>query len=272
MTGNPLGETIAAPEHYDPGILYPIARSSARQTLGIDNNLPMYGFDHWHAFELSWLNSQGKPEVAVAEFFFDADSEYIVESKSLKLYLNSLNQERLEGKNQLASMLGRDLSAISKSQVKVHIFDVEDKQFCELSCSRGRSIDNHQVEVSHYLPCGDFLATSDKTVVEEELSSQLFRSNCPVTGAPDWARVLISYSGLKIDQHGLIKYLCSYRQHQGYHEECAERIYRDLMLYCKPQKLILCMNYLRRGGLDINVYRSSAPISYQQILSRISRQ
>ncbi|MCY4266117.1 MAG: NADPH-dependent 7-cyano-7-deazaguanine reductase QueF [Gammaproteobacteria bacterium] len=272
MTGNPLGETIAAPEHYDPGILYPIARTSARQALGIDNNLPMYGFDHWHAFELSWLNSQGKPEVAVAEFFFDADSENIVESKSLKLYLNSFNQERLEGKNQLTSMLDKDLSAVSKSQVKVHIFDVEDKRFGETSCSGGRNIDTQKVEISDYLPCGDFLATSDKTVVEEELSSQLFRSNCPVTGAPDWARVLISYSGPKIDQQGLLKYLCSYRRYKGYHEECAERIYRDLMLYCQPRKLTLCMNYLRRGGLDINVYRSSAPISHEQILPRITRQ
>ena len=272
MSNNPLGEKIIVPENYKPEILYPISRSTARSILGIDENLPMFGFDHWHAYELSWMNPRGKPQVAVAEFFFRADSENIVESKSLKLYLNSFNQEKIRDTVQLSSILRRDLSTASKSEVVVRVGDVEDKLFGVKEVSQGRSIDGLELDIDCYLPNSELLSVSDREMVEEDLSSQLFRSKCPITDAPDWGRVLICYTGKKIDEQSLLKYLCSYHQYKGYHEECAERIYRDLMHCCAPEKLTLSMNYLRRGGLDINVYRSSRPVRAQQTLPRIIRQ
>ena len=272
MANNPLGESIPSPSRYDPGILYPIPRWPARSLLDIDKKIPMHGIDHWHAYELSWLNQKGKPVIAVAEFFFDADSENIVESKSLKLYLNSFAQENFENSNKLTDVLRNDLAAVSKSEVKVAIFGVEDPDFGAQSQRRGRSIDSIDVTVDCYEPNEALLNTGEEIVFDEDLRSDIFRSNCPVTGAPDWASVEINYTGFRIEEAGLLQYLCSFRQHQGYHEECAERIYRDLTVCCKPEELSVSMNFLRRGGLDINVYRSSSPIDSERVNSRTLRQ
>ncbi|MCG8415466.1 MAG: NADPH-dependent 7-cyano-7-deazaguanine reductase QueF [Pseudomonadales bacterium] len=272
MADNPLGESIPSPSKYDPGILYPIPRWPARSLLDIDKKIPMHGFDHWHAYELSWLNQKGKPLVAVAEFFFNADSENIVESKSLKLYLNSFNQEKFEDSQKVSSIISNDLSALSKSEVKVVVSGAEDPQFGTHSLGQSKSIDSHDVEMTDYEVNAELLTTTDELVFDEDVVTMLFRSNCPVTGAPDWASVQIVYTGQKVDERALLKYLCSYRQHQAYHEECAERIYRDLMVQCQPQELRVGMNFLRRGGLDINVYRSSAPINSDQAAARYIRQ
>jgi 7-cyano-7-deazaguanine reductase len=272
MSSNPLGEKIPSPSKYDPGILYPIPRWPARSLLDIDKKLLMYGMDHWHAYELSWLNAKGKPQIAVAEFFFDADSENIVESKSLKLYLNSFNQERFESTAQLAEVIENDLSALSKSKVVVKLAGLGQGESPSVSMRQGRSLDSLDIEVSVYEPDAELLHCSASPAFDECVYSDLFKSNCPVTGAPDWASVQIQYTGQGIDEGSLLQYLCSFRNHQGYHEECAERIFRDIMQACQPDELTLAMNYLRRGGLDINVYRSTRPMTSQEVIPRLLRQ
>lgn len=272
MATNPLGESIPSPSKYDPGILYPISRWAARSLLDIDKKIQMHGLDHWHAYELSWLNQNGKPLVAVAEFFFDADSENIVESKSLKLYLNSFSQEKFSSSLAISEVIANDLSALSKSEVKVSITGADDQSFGTIGERRGKSLDGLDVTIDKYEPDAGLLSCTDDMVFDEELHSGVFKSNCPITGAPDWASVEICYTGPKIDEKSLLAYLCSYRMHQGYHEECAERIYRDIYSHCAPQELLIGMNFLRRGGLDINVYRSSSPISSEQVAPRSIRQ
>lgn len=272
MSGNPLGENIPSPSKYDPGILYPIPRWPARSLLDIDKKLLMYGLDHWHAYEISWLNQKGKPQVAVAEFYFDADSENIVESKSLKLYLNSFNQERFNSREALADVICNDLSAVSKSQVTVDLKGLEQGKATDPGQRPGKSLDQLDIEIRVFEPDATLLHCTEAMAFDEHLYSDLFKSNCPVTGAPDWASVDIEYTGAAIDEASLLAYLCSYRQHQGYHEECAERIFRDLMQMCAPEELTLSMNYLRRGGLDINVYRSTHPVASDRVIARLLRQ
>ena len=272
MSGNPLGESIPNPSKYDPGILYPIPRWSARSLLDIEKKLRMYGFDHWRSYELSWLNSKGKPIVAIAEIFFDVDSENIVESKSLKLYLNSLNQERFADSKAVAEVITNDLSAASKSQVRVAIHGLESRTQSTESLRDGKLIDSLDIELSSQTPDESLLKNDSDLVFDETLLTDLFRSNCPVTGAPDWASVLIQYTGMKINESHLLNYLCSFRHHQGYHEECAERIFRDIMQRCEPEALTLKMNYLRRGGIEINVYRSSKPMALSELEPRLIRQ
>lgn len=271
MANNPLGEKSDNPSRYDPSILYPIPRWPARSLLDIDKKLLMYGIDHWHAYELSWLDKSGKPQVAIAEFFFNSDSENIIESKSLKLYLNSLNGERYADKGKVAELVARDLSAVSKSEIKVVIADIDDPDL-QSNVRGGRSIDGNELVEINETADQTLLQTLSQQVDDEHLYSDLFRSNCPVTGQPDWASVEIRYSGKKINEQGLLSYLCSYRNHQGYHEECAERIYRDIMLQCQPSELRIAMNFLRRGGLDINVYRSTVPVTSDTVNGRLARQ
>lgn len=272
MSVNPLGEKIPSPSKYDPGILYPIPRWPARSLLDIDKKLLMYGIDHWHAYELSWLDEKGKPQVAVGEFFFNADSENIVESKSLKLYLNSFNQEKFPDKEKLAAIISNDLSAVSKSEVKVQLLNLGQGEGGDIAVRQGKPLDRQDIEISRYEPDAGLLQMEADPAFDERLYSDLFKSNCPVTGQPDWASVELEYTGTRINEASLLSYLCSYRGHQGYHEECAERIFRDLMTVCQPTELTLSMNYLRRGGLDINVYRSSNPFPSEKVKSRLLRQ
>lgn len=271
MTGNPLGEKVPAPSKYDPGILYPIPRWPARSLLDIDKKMPLHGIDHWHAYEISWLNQKGRPEVAIGQFYFDADSENIVESKSLKLYLNGFNQERLDSREALAELIGNDLSALSRSSVTVRL-EPPGSPPPLVDTPRSSSLDGYDIAVEQFQPAPELLRRGEGAVFDECLHSHLFRSQCPVTGQPDWASVSLQYTGQQIDEQSLLAYLCSYREHQGYHEECAERIYRDLMVHCEPAELHLAMNFLRRGGLDINVYRSSVPVSSDIIRPRHRRQ
>jgi 7-cyano-7-deazaguanine reductase len=272
MSKNPLGENISSPTKYGPGILYPIPRRAGRSLLDIDKNLLMYGLDHWHAYELSWLDFNGKPQVAMAELFFDSDSENIVESKSLKLYLNSLNQEKFANQEILRGVISNDLSSLCRSQVKVILLTFSRVQEAPSYLRQGNSLDGLDVKLRNYLPAPELLQIRDEIVFNEKLYSDLFRSNCPITDQPDWASFSIQYTGNKIAESSLLAYLCSYREHQGYHEECAERIYRDLMKCCHPKELSVSLNFLRRGGLDINVYRSSLPLIDDSVNSRLIRQ
>lgn len=271
MSNNPLGEKSTSPPRYDASVLYPIPRWPARSLLDIDKKILMYGIDHWHAYELSWLDTNEIPQVAIAEFFFNSNSENIIESKSLKLYLNSFNAECFAKSEQLAEIITTDLSATSRSEVKVVIQSLDAVDNTREGRA-GRSLDKLKGATYGKAPDESLLNTLTSQVDDEQLYSDLFRSNCPVTGQPDWASFDIRYSGNKIDEASLLAYLCSYRQHQGYHEECAERIFRDIMLQCEPEELRIGLNFLRRGGVDINVYRSTEPVTSDSVNPRLARQ
>ena len=272
MTDNPLGSQTEHPKQYQPEVLYPISRMVSRSLLGIDKKIRMFGLDHWQAYELSWLSSSGKPQVGIGEFYFNSESENIVESKSLKLYLNSLNQERYKNKETVRSLIENDLSLVSCSEVKVEIHSLDEIEDEVFSARVGKCIDHVDVELIAQQPDSQLLNITDVDSDDEVLYSDLFRSNCPVTGQPDWASVEIRYTGKKISESSLLEYLISFREHLGYHEECAERIFRDIMLECEPSELRVGMNFLRRGGLDINVYRSTAAVTSDSVNSRLIRQ
>jgi 7-cyano-7-deazaguanine reductase len=238
--------------------------------LGIeDSKLPFVGEDEWHAFEVSWLNNRGKPIVAVARFRLPADSPSLIESKSWKLYLNSLNQTRFESRDAVQRVLVRDLAAAAGASVSVELLGVDD---AELAPQRlpGECLDDLDIDISDYTPSAAHLAVSEE-IVEETLHSHLLKSNCPVTGQPDWGSVLIRYKGPKIDREGLLRYLIGYRQHQDFHEHCVEHIFTDLMQLAKPEELLVLARYVRRGGLDISPWRATPGLTPPSPL-RLARQ
>ena len=254
----PLGASTDYPRHYDASLLFPIERAGARAALGLDPTaLPFTGVDIWNAYELSWLDVRGKPQVALGRFTVPAASPRLIESKSLKLYLNSLNQERLGDLARVRELLVGDLSAAAGAAVGIELlaparFAAQRIEELAGGCLDGLdvAIDDYGPPQPQYLRCGD-------GNVEETLLSHLFKSNCPVTGQPDWASVQVSYAGAPIDHAGLLRYLVSFRNHAGFHEQCVERIYADLWQRCAPRRLSVYARYTRRGGLDINPWRSS---------------
>jgi len=272
MNKNPLGEKSDLPDKYDPEILYPIPRWPSRSLLDIEKKVPLHGFDYWRAYELSWLNNNGKPEVGIGEFFFDARSENLIESKSLKLYLNSLNNEQFESSQKFSKIIAKDLTALTQSEVIVKVGKPHEAELVTLDRAPGSSIDSHAINASTYLPDAALLKVHEQQVESAKLYSDLFRSNCPITGQPDWATFIIEYSGQEIDEQSLLAYVCSFRNQQSYHEECAELMFRDIMLQCEPVQLIVGLNYTRRGGLDINSYRSNSHISPEHLTFRFERQ
>ncbi|MDI5987017.1 NADPH-dependent 7-cyano-7-deazaguanine reductase QueF [Halomonas sp. M4R5S39] len=252
----PLGRESAYPERYDAGLLYPIARAANRAPLGIEEGaLPFVGEDEWHAFEVSWLNARGKPVVAVARFRLPVDSPNLIESKSWKLYLNGFNQTRFDSRERVSDTLVADLSAAAGAPVSVELLDVDDEALAPRRLP-GESLDDLDIEVSDYTPSADHLKAGVE-VVEETLYSHLLKSNCPVTGQPDWGSVLIRYRGPKLDREGLLRYLIGYRQHQDFHEHCVEHIFTDLMARARPERLLVLARYVRRGGLDISPWRGT---------------
>ena len=274
---NPLGQASPYIDHLDSGLLFAIPRAQKRLEIGVDSqSLPFYGIDIWNAYEVSWLNQKGKPQVAVAEFQFPCTSPNLVESKSFKLYLNSYNQTRFDSKVMVEKQLKADLGAACGVEIKVNLQplqDIAEQSFHQL---QGEVIDGIDIEVNDYNYAPDNLrnACADEQLAEEKCSeilvSHLLKSNCLVTGQPDWASIQIHYRGNKIDRAALLKYLISFRQHHEFHEQCVERIYMDLMKYCKPEYLIVYARYTRRGGLDINPFRSSEPVEPEN--SRLVRQ
>jgi len=259
----PLGREVAYPAHYDAGLLFPIARTLGRAEIGIDTTvdatpLPFVGHDRWHAYELSWLDARGKPVAATATLAVPAASPMLIESKSLKLYLNSLNAARFDSADHVRDTLVADLSRVAGAAVAVDFglppFAVDDGAIL---------IDALELDIDDYGPPNaghlalDGDAARGDAVVEETLRSALLKSNCPVTGQPDWAGVRIAYRGARIDRAGLLRYLVSFRDHAEFHEQCVERIFVDLMARCRPQALSVEARYTRRGGLDINPWRAS---------------
>ena len=265
-----LGKASAYIDQYDASLLYPIARAGKREELGITGVTPFFGADMWTAFELSWLNLRGKPQVALAHITVPCESPNIIESKSFKLYLNSFNNTRFADVDEVKARLRRDLSeavwrdgSVSDAAprsigVKIMLPEMFDREpVYELD---GLSVDRLDVECTRYTPAPDLLrAAHDEPPVTEVLTSNLLKSNCLVTGQPDWGSVQISYSGAPIDQEGLLQYLVSFRNHNEFHEQCVERIFMDVWRQCQPGRLAVYARYTRRGGLDINPFRTSYP-------------
>ncbi len=250
---SPLGQQSAYVDQYDAGLLFAIPRSEARAALGITSALPFVGEDVWNAYELSWLSPSGLPLVALLELRVPCDSDFLVESKSLKLYMNSFANSVFVDRAAVAARIGTDLSALLKTRVGLTLHAI-DQAFAPAPASR--CIDDQPVKVSHYEVDADLLATGDEQV-SEHLHSHLLRSRCPVTGQPDWATLHVQYRGRVIQSDALLRYLVSYRNHQGFHEQLVEQIFCDIKAQCQPQELTVYGRFTRRGGIDINPWRST---------------
>jgi 7-cyano-7-deazaguanine reductase len=261
-----LGKASAYVDQYDPSLLFPLPRATSRAEIGVTGAPRFFGADLWTAFELGWLNLRGKPQVALAHIIVPCESTHIVESKSFKLYLNSFNNTRFTDVDAVKARIRDDISAavwqggpvMSSVGVRLlgpELFDAE--PIHELD---GLNLDRLDIECTRYTPAPDLLtAAFDEMPVDEVLASRLLKSNCLVTGQPDWGSVQIRYSGPQIDQEGLLKYIVSFRNHNEFHEQCVERMFMDIMTRCKPARLTVYARYTRRGGLDISPFRTSHP-------------
>src|SRR5437667_2397562 len=258
MTGDrsPLGKATDYPDRYDPSRLFTMARAAQREALGIVGTLPFSGVDLWTAYEISWLDTRGKPQLAIGEFRVPAGSPAIVESKSLKLYLGSFAQERLMALADVARMIETDLTRACGAPVAVVLTPGSRFATCAIAELPGDSLDALDVVIDSYAPDRGSL-TAGGPVIEESLRTALFRSNCPVTGQPDYGDVLGRYRGPRVDRQGLLRYLISYRQHAAFHETCVERIFIDIAERCQPERLTVYARFTRRGGIDINPFRSN---------------
>jgi 7-cyano-7-deazaguanine reductase len=273
-----LGKVSAYIDQYDPSLLFPLPRAPKRQEIGLNGEVPFLGADLWTAYEVSWLNTRGKPQVALARFMIPAESTHIIESKSFKLYLNSFNNTQISDGAELQSRLRCDLSeaiwrggpmrgSVGVQLVMPEQFDQELVQEMD-----GLDIDRLDLVCKDYQPNPDLLsANSLEAPVTETLTSRLLKSNCLVTGQPDWGSLRISYTGPQIDQAGLLRYVVSFRNHNEFHEQCVERIFMDIWRRCQPLRLEVYARYTRRGGLDINPWRASHP-STIPLSIRTSRQ
>ncbi|MFM2111386.1 MAG: hypothetical protein RLZZ271_46 [Pseudomonadota bacterium] len=261
-----LGKSTSYASAYDPALLFPIARAPKRAEIGIAGAPRFMGCDFWTAYELSWLNTRGKPQVALAHIAVPCESTHIVESKSFKLYLNSFNNTRFEDAQSVQTTIADDISAAiwqggpMRGSASVRLIAPEQFDHQTIEELSGLNLDRLDIECDRYTPSPEYLnASFNEQPVSETFTSQLLKSNCLVTGQPDWASIQISYSGPQIEQEGLLRYLISYRNHNEFHEQCVERIYMDIWQRCKPTHLTVYARYTRRGGLDISPYRTSQP-------------
>ncbi|OAJ92917.1 NADPH-dependent 7-cyano-7-deazaguanine reductase QueF [Vibrio bivalvicida] len=258
LTGLTLGQKTEYSNQYDSSLLQPVPRSLNRDDLNLGDSLPFRGCDIWTLYELSWLNDKGLPQVAVGEVSIPATSANLIESKSFKLYLNSLNQTRFPSWDHVEQTLVQDLSACAGETVSVTVRSVVDYTDSVVVTMDGECIDEQDIEITNY----DFDRTLIQgaaigELVEESLHSHLLKSNCLITNQPDWGSVEIQYKGKQIDREALLRYLVSFREHNEFHEQCVERIFTDIMEFCQPETLTVYARYTRRGGLDINPYRSN---------------
>ena len=256
-----LGKVSSYVDQYDASLLFPIPRADKRAELGLLDAPPFFGADMWTLYELSWLNLRGKPQVALAQVTVPCESPNIVESKSLKLYLNSFNNSRFADAREVRERIRADVSAATGAGIGIKTIGPEMFDREPIHEMDGLSIDRLDVECLHFTPAPELLfAEFDELPVTETLTSSLLKSNCLVTGQPDWGSVQIAYSGPAINQEGLLQYLVSFRNHNEFHEQCVERIFMDVWMRCKPIKLSVYARYTRRGGVDINPFRCSYPI------------
>lgn len=263
---SPLGKHSDYPSRYDPELLYPIPRAGQRQALGVAPDwMPYHGMDIWHSYELSWLSPSGKPVVAIGEFQIPACSPYMIESKSFKLYLNSLNQQVFSDYQAVQQCLAGDLSRVAGITVHVQIRTLEEQYQLGLGVLPGECVDDLEVKVPAVdKPRPDWLVVDPQQRVQAVLHSHLLKSNCPVTGQPDWASVVVEYEGQKLEPASFLCYLVSYRQHADFHEQCVERIFLDLQRCLVPDRLTVYARYVRRGGVDINPLRSTEADTLEQ--------
>ena len=276
-----LGKPTPYFDQYDASLLFPIAREDKRVEIGIRGVAPFFGADMWTAFELSWLNPRGKPQVAIAHFTVPCETPNIIESKSLKLYLNSFNNTKFANADEVKARLRTDLSeavwrdpasTIAPASIGVTLISAEQFDQEPVHELDGLSLDRLDIDCTRYTPAPGLLTvTPDEAPVSEVFTSNLLKSNCLVTGQPDWGSVQISYTGDQIEQGGLLQYLVSFRNHNEFHEQCVERIFMDIWTRCKPMKLAVYARYTRRGGLDINPYRTSYPAALPKNI-RMARQ
>jgi 7-cyano-7-deazaguanine reductase len=268
----PLGKTSVYKDQYDPTLLCPMPRTLKREEIGVASPLPFGGYDIWNAYELSWLTLKGKPVVAMGEFHVPCSSKNLIESKSFKLYLNSLNQTRFATFAEVQQLLAEDLGKVAGAPVTVRLIDSGGFAAECIRTLPGRCIDDLDIAVDRYALDPSLLdgATDPGRIVEETLHSHLLKSNCLITSQPDWGSVLVRYRGPRIDPAALLRYIISFRQHNEFHEQCVERIFVDLMRRCHPQHLTVYARYTRRGGLDINPFRSNFENEFANL--RLARQ
>lgn len=267
-----LGKKAEYDPHYNPEKLFSIPRQLNREKIGVPRQLPFFGFDIWNHYEVSWLNEQGKPIVAIAQIIYGCESEFIIESKSMKLYFNSFNNTKIKNVWELESIIKNDIETSMKSTIEIKIILLRDFKDQKLfSRFKGECIDDLPVECSDYQLNPDFLST-ENGIANEVLYSDLLKSNCLVTNQPDWGSVLIEYRGKRINREGLLKYIISFRNCNEFSETSIERIFMDIMKYCNPEFLFVYGRFTRRGGIDINVIRVTQPISSNDFNFRLCRQ
>lgn len=267
-----LGKAVDYKTSYDPSLLFPLARQSKRDEIGIGATLPFTGFDLWNHYEVSWLNEKGKPIAAIAEIIYPCESPYMMESKSMKLYFNSFNQSKFHDVSALQTVIIRDLSELVGMPVQVTVTDLcASKDQLLYAKMDGICLDHLDVSCINYSVDSTCLTTQPQ-VVTESVFSNLLKSNCLITHQPDWGTVQIHYTGPQIDHAGLLQYIVSFRQHNEFHEQCIERIFVDVLEHCQPQKLSVYGRYTRRGGLDINVLRTKDPLVLAENNIRLLRQ
>jgi 7-cyano-7-deazaguanine reductase len=270
LENSPLGQTTSYKNQYDPKLLYPVARDRQRQNLAIGDALPFAGVDIWNGYEFSWLDNQGKPQVALLTMTNPCTSPNIIESKSLKLYLNSFNLSRFASSKEVLAHLLQDLSQAAGAPVNVTLQPLPTTEQAAFAQLPGDCLDDLPITVTEYQVTPRLLQTDTTVTTSETLHTHLFKSNCLMTGQPDWASVLIRYQGPQIIHAGLLQYLISYREHAEFHEHCVERIFMDILRQCQPSQLTVYARFTRRGGLDINPFRSNFEASYGNL--RLIRQ
>ncbi len=270
LSHSPLGKKSTYINTYTPSLLFPLPRKKKRDEIGISDPLPFEGFDFWTGFEISWLNLKGKPIVAIGKFRIPAHSKYLIESKSFKLYLNSFNHSQFESFDEVKEMMKKDVSNALESSADVCLYSL-DQGPKTITEPKGFCLDHLDIECNQYLPEVSYLKTEKEWMIES-FHTNLLKSNCLVTGQPDWGTIEINYEGRKISHSGFLKYIVSLRNHNEFHEQCVERIFMDIMNQCKPKNLSVYARYTRRGGLDINPFRTNLNIEFQNIQDRFVRQ
>ncbi|MDF1677490.1 MAG: NADPH-dependent 7-cyano-7-deazaguanine reductase QueF [Legionellaceae bacterium] len=270
-----LGQASSCDNTYNPKRLFAIPREPKRAQLQLDSvSLPFSGVDIWNHYEVSWLNPKGKPCVAMARIMYDCTSPYLIESKSLKLYFNALNHTQFDSAAALEVCIAKDLSACLKTDVSVQIIALHDAD-ARIAAPQfeGELVDGLDIACTVY-DVDATLLTVEADVVDAVLCSDLLRSNCPVTNQPDWGSVQVCYTGPRIVPSSFLKYVVSFRNHQGFHEQCIEQMFIDILKYCSPERLTVYGRYTRRGGIDINPYRSTEAFTWydNQLQLHLARQ